>query len=262
MPPRLYVDLPLSLGSEISLPDGPARHVRVLRLQPGAALSLFNGMGGEWGATVARMGRGEVRVRVDEHDPVERELALPVTLALGMPANERMDTLVEKATELGAVAIQPLVCQRSVLRLSGERAQKKVAHWQGVAVAACEQSGRTRVPRIETVMVFGDWLARLGAVGGARRVVLSFAGSVANLASTAAAAASQAQAPSTATPSGDTGPGGVLCLSGPEGGLTEAEEAAARAAGFVPLGLGPRVLRADTAPLALLAHLALAHPRS
>ena len=102
---------------------------------------------------------------------------MAVTLALGMPANERMDTLVEKATELGAASIQPLMCQRSVLRLSGERAQKKVAHWQAVAVAACEQSGRTRVPTVEPVRTFGDWLTHLPAAEGTQRVVLSFAGS-------------------------------------------------------------------------------------
>ena len=122
MPPRLYVDQPLRAGSTLDLPSGAARHVQVLRLQPGAALTLFNGCGGEWSANVVAMGRSEVQVRVDEHQAVDRELALPITLALGMPANERMDTLVEKATELGVAEIQPLVCQRSVLRLSGERA--------------------------------------------------------------------------------------------------------------------------------------------
>ena len=242
MPPRLFVDHPLSPGLAFSLPSGAARHVQVLRLQPGAALTLFDGTGGEWRASVTQMGRSEVQVRLDTHDAVERELPLPVTLALGMPANERMDTLVEKATELGVAAVQPLVCQRSVLRLSGERAQKKVAHWQAVAVSACEQSGRTRVPRIEPVLAFDDWLVRCSASAAPNatlRVVLSFAG--ASLAGSLAGAS----------------PGGLLCLSGPEGGLTEGEEAQALAAGFAPVWLGPRVLRADTAPLALLAHLAL-----
>jgi 16S rRNA (uracil1498-N3)-methyltransferase len=236
MPPRLHVDLPLSRGATLLLPAGAARHVQVLRLQPGAALTLFDGRGGEWGASVVQMGRNDVQVCIGEHVPVERELPVAVTLALGMPANERMDTLVEKATELGAAAIQPLICQRSVLRLSGERAQKKVAHWQAVAVAACEQSGRTRVPIVEAVISFDDWLARLPASDGTQRVVLSFAGSW----------------PGSAPPSAVT-----LCLSGPEGGLTADEEAAARRTGFVPVSLGPRVLRADTAPLALLSHLAL-----
>jgi 16S rRNA (uracil1498-N3)-methyltransferase len=236
MPPRLHVDQPLRPGSTLNLPSGAARHAQVLRLQPGAALTLFNGAGGEWSASVVRMGRTDVVVRVDEFRAVDRELALPVTLALGMPANERMDTLVEKATELGAAVLQPLVCQRSVLRLSGERARKKVSHWQAVAVAACEQCGRTRVPRIEPVSAFDDWLGSLPAADDAQRVVLSFVGSA---------------------PSASLTGAGVLCLSGPEGGLTEAEEAAACKCGFALLSLGPRVLRADTAPLALLAHLAL-----
>jgi 16S rRNA (uracil1498-N3)-methyltransferase len=236
MPPRLHLDLPLSRGATLSLPAGAARHVQVLRLQPGAALTLFDGRGGEWAATVVHMGRSDVQVQVGEHAPVDRELGVAVTLALGMPANDRMDTLVEKATELGVAAIQPLVCSRSVLRLSGERAQKKVLHWQAVAVAACEQSGRTRVPVIEPVRAFDEWLAVLGPAAGERRLLLSFIGS--------------------AVP-GDASLTRVLCLSGPEGGLTEAEEVSARTAGFVPCCLGPRVLRADTAPLALLAHLAL-----
>jgi 16S rRNA (uracil1498-N3)-methyltransferase len=236
MPPRLHVDLPLSRGATLSLPAGAARHVQVLRLQPGAALTLFDGRGGEWGASVVHMGRSEVQVQVGEHAPVDRELSVAVTLALGMPANERMDALVEKATELGVAAIQPLVCRRSVLRLNGERAQKKVAHWQAVAVAACEQSGRTRVPSVGPVLAFDDWVAGLGPVAGGRRLLLSFLGS---------------------TVPGDATRTSVLCLSGPEGGLTEAEEVSARTAGFVPCCLGPRVMRADTAPLALLAHLAL-----
>jgi 16S rRNA (uracil1498-N3)-methyltransferase len=150
--PRLHVDQPLAHGETIDLPPGAARHVQVLRLQPGAALTLFNGRGGEWAAIVQRMGRSDVRVEVGEHDAVDRELPVHVTLAIGMPANERMDALIEKATELGAGAVQPLLCERSVLRLAGERAHKKVDHWRGVAVAASEQSGRTRVPEIRAVM--------------------------------------------------------------------------------------------------------------
>src|SRR5438094_4823352 len=122
--PRLFVDQALAPSDDLRLPDAAARHVQVLRLQPGDALTLFDGRGGEWSATVLRMGRSEVAVQVLAHDAVERELPLHITLALGMPANERMDGLVEKATELGVAAIQPLICERSVLRLSGERAHK------------------------------------------------------------------------------------------------------------------------------------------
>lgn len=241
MPPRLYVDVPLAEEARLALPPGPARHVQVLRLQPGAALTLFDGRGGEWAASVERMGRSEVDVRIGRHDPVERELGLAVTLALGMPANERMDGLVEKATELGVASIQPLVCERSVLRLVGDRAVKKAAHWQAVAVAACEQSGRTRVPVVAPVRGLGDWLDGLGAADPVARWMLSF---------------DRAEPLATLRPPR----GAVLSLSGPEGGLAPGEEARARRAGFVGVSLGARVLRADTAPLALLAVLGLAPP--
>ncbi len=237
MPPRFHVPLPLAAGAEIDLPEGAARHVQVLRLQPGDALTLFEGRGGEWSAQVLQMGRREVRVRVGAFADVSRELPLDVTLAVGMPANERMDALVEKACELGVAAIQPLVCERSVLRLTGERAQKKVAHWQAVAVAACEQSGRTRVPAVAPVRSLAEWLAALpAAASDEHRLVLSLRDATAPLASAG---------------------GPIVSLSGPEGGLSEAEEEAARRAGFVPVSLGARTLRADTAPLALLSFLAL-----
>jgi len=235
MPPRLYLPLPLQADAEPVLPPGPSRHAQVLRLQPGDALTLFNGDGGEWSAQVLRMGRSEVQVRVGEHHAIERELDVQVTLAVGMPANERMDALIEKATELGVAAIRPLVCERSVLRIAGERAQKKVEHWRGVAMAAAEQSGRTRVPEVAAVATLSDWLR--GGAMPLQRYVLSLREGQAFDAVRAADA---------------------LCfLSGPEGGLSEAEEGAARRAGFTPLSLGARVLRADTAPLAVLAALAL-----
>ena len=237
MPPRFHIDLPLHEGTELALPPGAARHVQVLRLQPQASITLFNGAGGESQATVLHMGRHDVTVRIGAHVSADRELPFHITLALGVPANERMDALVEKATELGVGAIQPLQCERSVLRLSGERAEKKVAHWRGVALAACEQSGRTRVPAIEPVLGLHDWLGALPGAGDTRRLLLSL----------------RSVKP---TPS-SRGMAAVLCLSGPEGGLTEAEEAAAQLQGFTAISLGARVLRADTAPLALLAHLAL-----
>jgi 16S rRNA (uracil1498-N3)-methyltransferase len=238
MPPRLYVDQAIRTGGALALPATAVRHAQVLRLQPGAAVTLFNGQGGEWAATVLSMSRSGVSVQVTAHDTVERELAVPVTLALGMPANERMDALVEKATELGVAVIQPLLCQHSVLRLHGERADKRIAHWQGVAIAACEQSGRTRVPRIEPVVSLAFWLQALPARADESRLLLSLR----HVPKLPLASMTMASA---------------LCLSGPEGGLTDAEEAAARAHGFISVWLGPRALRADTAPLALLAHLAL-----
>jgi len=235
MPIRLHVDHPLREGAEFALPPGPARHAQVRRVQPGDALVLFDGRGGEWPARVLAMGRTEVRVQVGAPRAVDRELPLAVTLALGMPANDRMDDLIEKATELGAARLQPLVCERSVLRLAGERAEKKRAHWQAVAVAACEQCGRTRLPEVAPVRALADWLAALPApAADSQRLLLSL---------------TDAQPwPAPAGPE-------LTLLSGPEGGLAPAEEAAARAAGFVPVSLGPRVLRADTAPLAALARL-------
>ncbi|MDY0748853.1 16S rRNA (uracil(1498)-N(3))-methyltransferase [Paucibacter sp. R3-3] len=236
--PRFFVDQPLAgAPAELNLPPGAARHVQVLRLQPGATITLFDGSGLEWQAEVLNMGRSEVGVRLVSSQAVQRELRQDVTLAVVIPANDRMDGIVEKATELGAFAIQPLMSERSVLRLAGERADKKVAHWQGVAVAACEQSGRTCVPRIAPVLSLSAWLQSLGTADDERRWLLS----------PTAAQPLAAQAAAART----------VVLSGPEGGLSAAEEDAARARGFVAMQLGPRILRADTAPLAVLGWLAL-----
>lgn len=235
---RLFVAAALQRDAEIELPAAAARHVQVRRLQPGGRLRLFDGRGGEWTATVQHIGRSDVTVRIDEFDAVEREPARRVTIALGMPANERMDFLVEKATELGVHAIQPLQCERSVLRLAGERAQRKRAHWQGIAIAAAEQCGRTRVPQVAEVQTLVDFVAQ--PPGAARRLLLSPWPGTAGLRSVA------------------DGAQALVTLSGPEGGLSGAEEAAALACGFERAWLGERVLRAETAPLAVLAWAALA----
>ena len=238
--PRFYCPAPLASGDSLELPPGAARHVQVLRLQPGAPITLFNGAGGEFEAVVEKMGRSDVAVRVGRQQPVEREAPRAVHLAVGMPANERMDWLVEKATELGVASIQPLVAARSVLKPSGERADKKRAHWQGIAVAACEQSGRNRVPVIHEVIELTRWLDTAAAPAvDIERWLLSLAPG--------------------AQPLGqrNAGQGPVLLLSGPEGGLSPAEEEAATARGFLPVSLGTRVLRAETAPLAVLAALTL-----
>ena len=149
----------------VTLPAAAARHVQVLRLQPGDALVVFNGSdGADWPGEIVRMGRREVDVRLGAPLPVDRELACDVTIALGVPANDRMDALVEKAGELGAAAIQPLVCERSVVRLSGERAEAKRAHWQAVATAASEQCGRARVAVVRPVAS----LAELAGIAAGR----------------------------------------------------------------------------------------------
>ena len=238
---RLYVDLPLQAGLVTDLPPAAARHVQVRRLQPGHAVNLFNGQGGEWSATVQQMGRSSVQVRVERFVAGDRELCQPVTVAVGMPANDRMDLLVEKATELGVQAIVPLQCERSVLRLSGERAQRKREHWQAIAAAAAEQCGRTRVPAIAAVRTLAQFVAETTTLarGDVQRVLLSPLPDTPPLRAAAAAH------------------GGLLTLSGPEGGLSADEEAAALAHGFVRASLGPRVLRAETAPLAVLAWIGL-----
>ncbi len=243
--PRLYVeDTSLAAQASLSLLEGAARHVQVLRLQPGDEVTLFDGRGGEWLAQVTHMGRKEVQVAVKAHVAVSRELPVHVTLAVGMPANDRMDALVEKATELGVAAIQPLVCERSVLRLDGDRATKKVAHWQGVAVAASEQSGRTAVPRIAPVMPLKAWLGQAPMEGA--RALLSFAPDTQLMA--------WCQGYLVSKNLGHHAP--MLFLSGPEGGLSPAEEQLARTARWTPVGLGTRVLRADTAPLMALSCVA------
>ena len=232
--PRLHCGEPLATGASLVLPAGAARHVQVLRLQPGDALTLFDGRGGEYDAQVEHMGRSDVRVGIGTHHAIEREAAVAVHLALAMPANDRMDWLVEKATELGAASIQPLVTERSVLRLAGDRAQKKQAHWQAIAIAACEQCGRNRVPVVHAVQPLAPWLDAQAAPG----LVLSLRGTSVPLRSTPAGAA-------------------VTLLSGPEGGLAAGEEDAAFARGWQAVHLGPRILRAETAPLAALALLTL-----
>jgi 16S rRNA (uracil1498-N3)-methyltransferase len=236
--PRFHCSVPLTAGASLALPSGAARHVQVLRMQPGDALTLFDGAGGEYAATVERMGRSDVAVVVGAHLAVEREAPRAVHLAVGMPANERMDWLVEKATELGVASIQPLATAHGVLRLSGERAEKKRAHWEAIAVAACEQCGRNRVPVIHPVQSFTGWLETNEA--SAVRLVLSLAEGTRSLADTLQAPNDQ----------------GVTVLSGPEGGLSSTEEQQAIARGFAPITLGARVLRAETAALAALVSLA------
>jgi 16S rRNA (uracil1498-N3)-methyltransferase len=255
--PRFYCPAPLATNMPLDLPPGPARHVQVLRLQPGDTITLFNGgpgwtggdlAAGEFDATITHMGRSDVGVLVGAHRPVEREALRTVHLLVGMPANDRMDWLVEKATELGVASIQPLMTERSVLRLSGERAEKKVAHWQSVAVSACEQCGGNRVPVIHPVMGFAAWVKAQGAPG-AQQAGRSFFLSLRPGTQSLRAAAQPQDLP------GENRDTSVAFLSGPEGGLSPAEEDLALACGFAPVTLGPRVLRSETAALAALSAL-------
>jgi 16S rRNA (uracil1498-N3)-methyltransferase len=227
--PRVFVDAPLEHAGEVSLEDAAAHHLaRVLRLREGDTLTLFNGRGGEWDAEF--LGRRRVRLRA--FSAVERESPLRITLVQGVSSGERMDYTIQKAVELGVFEIQPIACERSVVRLAAERAAKRVAHWQAVAAAACEQCGRNVVPHVLPVASLGDWLAVLPS--DALRLTLS---------PDAPMTLRELPAP----------PSRVLLLVGPEGGLSPAERLDARNAAFSALRLGPRVLRTETAAVAALA---------
>jgi 16S rRNA (uracil1498-N3)-methyltransferase len=217
----------------LELPADTSRHIQVLRLQPGAAITLFDGRGGEYEACILQMGRHTVAARIDSHQTLERESAVYSHIVIGMPANERMDWLVEKATELGVARITPLMTAHGVLRLNTERAHKRQLHWLGIAQAACAQSGRNTLPQIDVPQSWSAWLSTLPQDDSGSRWVLSL-----SAASTPMNALAQTQR--------------VVLLSGPEGGLSREEETQALERGFLPVRLGARVLRAETAPLAVL----------
>ena len=250
--PRFHCPTALHAGDEFELPAGTSRHVQVRRMQPDDVITLFNGEGGEFKATILRMGRSDVVVRVGEKTEASRELNLHVNLWSGITANERMDWLVEKATELGAFSLLPITAERSVLKLKGERSDKKLAHWQAIAVAASEQCGRNRVMAVTSPLSLAQALLAAKAEHADQanqafqaRWILSLAEGTKNIGDALADAQSRAQ----------SAPLEITVLSGPEGGLSPAEEAQALAAGFVPVTLGPRVLRAETAPVAVLSVL-------
>lgn len=236
--PRVFVEQALCAGEGLELDAAASRHVQVLRLQAGDALTLFDGRGGQWSAQVARMGRSRVSVDVQAHDARECEAPRTIELAIVMPANERMDSVIEKATELGVGCVVPLQSERSVVRLSGERAIRRVAHWQAIARAACEQCGRNRVPRVADITP----LALYQPPQGHTRLLLS--------PEPTAPALTQwlADAPA---------PQPLVLACGPEGGFSPDEIRALRASGWQPARLGPRILRADTAALAAVALAAL-----
>lgn len=234
--PRFYCPQPLAAGLTVDLPEAVAHHLHVVRLQPGAGLTLFNGEGGQYRATLLETGKRRATATVDAFEAVEAEAPYAVTLAQGLPEGSKMDWIVEKAVELGVTAIQPLAAQRSVVRLGGERAEKRQTHWQGVIAAASEQCGRNRLARLQPLADVGPWLA---TPAEGVRILLS-PRATESLAGWARA----------------TPPQAVTFLIGPEGGLTPQEEAAAVAAGALSLSMGPRVLRTETAGLAALAVLA------
>jgi len=234
--PRFYCPQPLFPGSVVDLPEAVAHHLHVVRQQSGDELVLFNGEGGQARARLVEIGKRRASAEVVAIDAVDVELSFHITLAQGLPEGSKMDWIVEKAVELGAAGIVPLAAQRSVVRLSGDRADKRLAHWQAVVVSASEQCGRNRLADVAPVQDVNRWLST--PVTGTR-ILLS-----------PRADASLAQWVR-ATPAQD-----VTLLVGPEGGFTDQEEDAARAAGALALSMGPRVLRTETAGLAALAILA------
>lgn len=236
MLPRFHVPFPLAPGAGVELPDEAAHHAfRVLRLEDGDAIVLFDGRGGEWQARLHRAGRG-ARAVLESYVAEDREPALRVTLVQALPAGDKMDFVVQKCTELGVAAIQPVAAKRSVIRLSGDRLERRVQHWRQVAIAACEQCGRNQPPVVAPIVDLPQYLARMAAENGS------------------------AQARWLLVPAGGarlrempTPPAGVHALVGPEGGFEEEELKAAALAGFGPVGLGPRVLRTETAGAAAIA---------
>ena len=239
--PRFYSPFPLAAGARVELAESAARHaVRVLRLGAGDALTLFDGNGGEYACRIAACGRDTASVEVLAWQDVERESPLALTLVQALQAGEKMDLTVQKAVELGAARIAPVVSRRSVVRLEGERARKRVAHWRAVAVSACEQCGRNRVPLVHAPQSLADWLRGADASGAdAARFLLSLREGHQPL----RLAASDARS--------------AWVLHGPEGGLTAQEEDWALERGWQPASLGVRVLRAETASVAALSVLAL-----
>ncbi len=233
--PRFHCPLPLATGQSIDLPDAIAHHVQVLRLPAGAGITLFNGAGGEFTAVLTAVEKRRATAEIRAFSPREAEPAQAITLAQALPEGSKMDWIVEKAVELGAAAVQPLAAQRCVVRLAAERGQKKLQHWQAVAIAAAEQCGRNRVPAVADIADFSAWVARAGTQ---RRILLT------PRAEQSLADWARHQPPQ------------ALCLLiGPEGGFSPQEEEAALRHGALPLSMGARVLRTETAGMAALAAL-------
>lgn len=233
--PRFYCNQPLAIGEIVELPDHVAHHVQVLRLAAGDHITLFNGAGGEYTGTLAAVEKKRARAEIKLFSAREAELPYAVTLAQALPETSKMDWIIEKAVELGVTAIQPLAAQRCVVRLSAERAARKLTHWQGIILSAAEQSGRNRLPHLAEPVNFNDWIGRQDLH---LRILLT---------------------PGAEQPLSDWArhhpPQSVALMIGPEGGFTDAEESMACRQGVLPLSMGARVLRTETAALAALAAL-------
>jgi 16S rRNA (uracil1498-N3)-methyltransferase len=231
------VEAPMAAGKRLVVEGSAANHItRVLRLRSGDALTVFDGSGGEFGARIEEFRKDSVVVAVEDHRPLERESPLPLALAQGISRGERMDWIIQKATELGTSRIVPLFTKRSVVRLDEKQADRKLQHWRAIAIAACEQCGRNRIPELAAPVDFFDMLP--AEASGATRLLLSPTGDlrIEDLGQDVRQGASK----------------GITVLIGPEGGLEDVEQEAALAAGFKAVRLGPRVLRTETAAIAAL----------
>ena len=234
--PRFFCPQPLVAGTTVSLPEAVAHHIQVVRLAPGDLITLFNGEGGEVQASLMAVAKRSVTAEIQAHVAREAELPYAVALAQALPEASKMDWIIEKAIELGAAGIVPLAAQRCVVRLSAERAEKKMAHWQGIIVSASEQSGRNRLAQLAPLQEFNSWSKQQNAQ---TRIILT------PRADQSLAEWARQQPPQA-----------VTLMVGPEGGFSEAEEKAALAAGAIGLSMGPRILRTETAGLTALAALA------
>jgi len=235
---RIHVALELGSEPELLLPRAASAHLlRVLRLRPGAALTLFNGRGGEYAAELLAAEKGQARVRLGEFSSVERESPLPVLLLQGIARGERMDLIVQKATELGVSAIVPLSCEFSMVRLAAHALARRRERWQAVAIGACEQCGRNRAPVVHDIVELDAACASAAAGEASLRLML-----VPEASDSLSALARVA-------------PRHATLLVGPEGGLSGREQLLAQRAGFRACRLGPRTLRTETAPIAALAAL-------
>ncbi|MET3117517.1 16S rRNA (uracil1498-N3)-methyltransferase [Undibacterium sp. GrIS 1.8] len=233
--PRFFCPLPLTIGASIDLPTDVAHHIFVLRLSAGENISLFNGEGASYVATLVSVTKKSVTAEVKVFLPEECELPFALTLAQALPEASKMDWIIEKAIELGVTTIQPLSSQRCVVRLSAERAEKKLAHWQGIIVAAAEQCGRNRLAHLSPVMDLPKWLAQQDMH---KRILLSPRADK-SLADWARHHPAQS----------------VSLMIGPEGGFSDDEEMLAIRQGVLTLSMGPRVLRTETAGLAAIVTL-------
>jgi 16S rRNA (uracil1498-N3)-methyltransferase len=229
--PRIHCDIRLGPGAQFSLAPEAAQHVgKALRLKAGDVLTVFDGRGGEYEATIQRIEKDRVDVKLGAWRDVEAEAQLQIGLVQGLPEADKMDWIIQKSVELGVAWVQPVICERSVVRLSGERAARREAHWRRVAIAACEQTGRNRVPEVRPTLGFLSWIA------------------------TPATTTRWMLAPREPALSSMGRPEGPLELVvGPEGGLSDRERELALSQGCVAVGLGSRVLRTETAPIAALA---------